>query len=688
MTTERRTASHFPVGAILVAPLLAVLLYASHPAADAQTAQQPPRFQTRVELVLLDVSVLDAERRPVRGLAAADFTILEDGRPQTIQTFTAVDVPGRSEEAAVAPWTREVVPDVRSNEEFKQGRIVVLVLDDATPMPAPDVLRAKNVARRAIDALGPDDLAAVVFPFNQKEGVDFTHDRARLLAAVDKYRGAIDYTPCTILGESVPFDKFNPCAATLYSAMIGCLTDVAQYLTALPDRRKALMFVSVGMPLDVEEATPKIYSAGDADAAGITRQLTWQLTDAFRAAQRANVAIYGLDPGGLRAPGEGGVHSADDSNPGRINREFLHAVALNTGGFVVTNTNSPDAGISQILLENSSYYLIGYVPASSRAEGKFRRIEVRVNRPGITVRTRNGYFEPLAGKEPSRGEASGARAALAGMVPKSDLGMQAMAAAFAQPGKPEAAVAFVLAVRQPAPSRASHVVQELDVRVKAYSPDGRERASVRITAKATLSPSLREETIYEVASKLDLKPGRYQLRFAAEGSVGGYQPQPDAPAVAMLAVAETLDRKSGSVYLDLDVPDFSQPVALSAIMLSSKPGLHTGVDKDVRAVLPIVPTTLRDFTSDDQATAFARVYQGGKKPVEAVKIVARIVDGNGTTVFQTAETLEPNLFAKTRSADYLVDLPIEQLKKGPHLLTIEATAGQATSRSERRFTKR
>jgi len=637
--------------------------------------QRVPSFRTGVDLVLLDVSVLDAERKPVRGLTAADFTILEDGRPQAIQTFTAVDVPGRSEEVAVAPWMREVASDVRSNEEFKQGRIVVLVLDDATPMPAPDVLRARNAARRAIGALGPDDLAAVIFPLNQKEGVDFTHDRARLLAAVDKYNGAIDYTVCD-RPEPYPFDKFNPCAATLYKTMIGCLTDVAQHLTALPDRRKALMFVSVGMPFDVEEAAPKTYSAENTDAAGITRQLIVQLTDAFRAAQRANVAIYGLDPGGLRPPYESGVRSVDPLNPGRLNRDFLRAVASNTGGFAVTDTNAPDAGISQILLENSSYYLIGYVPASSREEGKFRRIEVRVNRPGVTVRTRNGYFEPRAGKEPSRPEASGAGAALAGVVPKTELRMQATAAAFAQPGKPEAAVAFVLAVRQPVRSRASRVVQELDVRVKAYSPDGRERASVRTTVKATLSPVLREETTYQVASKLDLKPGRYQLRFAAEGSVGGSQPAPEG---------EVFDRKSGSVYLDLDVPDFSRPLALSAIMVSSNPGLHTGVDKDVRAMLPIVPTTLRDFTADDRARAFVRVYQGGKRPDEAVQIVARIVDLNATTVFQTANTLEPDLFVKTRSADYLVDLPIERLKEGPHLLAIEAKVGGEIARREVRF---
>lgn len=353
----------------------------------------------------------------------------------------------------------------------------------------------------------------------------------------------------------------------------------------------------------------------------------------------------------------------------------------------MTDTNSPDAGISQNLLENSSYYLIGYVPASSRAEGKFRRVEVRVNRPGVTVRTRNGYFERRAGKEPSRGETSAAATAMAGIVPKTDLAMQATAAAVAQLGKSEAAVAFVLAVRQPMAVRASRLVHELDVRVKAYSPDGRQRASVTTTAKAILSPSQRDEAICEIASKLDLKPGRYQLRFAAEGSVREHQAASEAQRVAAVP-GGVLDRQSGSVYLDVDVPDFTQPLALSAIMLSSKPGLHTGVDEGLRKLLPVAPTTLRDFTAEDQATAFTRVYQGGTTPVEAVKIVARIVDGNGTTVFHTAETLESDLFAKTRSGDYIVDLPIERLDKGPHLLIIEATAGRAPSRRELRFIKR
>ena len=58
------------------------------------------------------------------------------------------------------------------------------------------------------------------------------------------------------------------------------------------------------------------------------------------------------------------------------------------------NTNDPTKQIEQIYQENQHYYLLGYQPSNPRTEGRFRKIEVRVNRPDATVRTRNGYYEP------------------------------------------------------------------------------------------------------------------------------------------------------------------------------------------------------------------------------------------------------------------------------------------------------
>jgi VWFA-related protein len=626
-------------------------------------AQQPPTFRVGVEAVVLDVSVLDRDRRPVRDLTATDFTILEDGRPQTIQTFKAVDISDLVGEQGT-PWMREVLPDVRSNEDLKDGRVVVLVLDDATPMPAPDVLRAKALARRTIEALGPHDLAAVAYAFNTTLGQEFTQDRARLLASVEKFNGAIDYMPGPSRNGAgdgamnVAFDAFSPSASTLYRAAIHSLTTVAEYLTALPERRKALVYVSVGVPLEFDAAGPTEVIAGTGDAVGIARQLIQELQDTFRAAQRANVAIYGLDPGGLRAPNEGGVSSADQSNPGRMNREFLETVALNTGGFVVANTNDSNPGISQILSENSSYYLAGYVPANTRADGKYRHIEVRVNRPGVIVRARTGYFEPSASK-PSAASSpapSTLAGALKGIVPTTGLALQMTAAPFARADGHEADVAIVLAVRQAARTGTTAAVDAIEVVANAYDMQAKQRAADRVAFRLGLRPGGDDDIRYEVVSQLRLKPGRYQLRVAAHSSILG---------------------KSGSVFYDIDVPDFSKAaLSMSGVVLAVTP-TPMSVPKDrLKSLLPITPTAERLFARGDQISAFLRIYQGGRAPLLSVPVGVKIVDANGSVVYETTETLAPERFATGRSADYRLNLPVADFEPGPHLLTLEASLGK------------
>ena len=150
--------------------------------------QPPPTFRTGVEAVVLDVSVLDQDRRPVRGLTAADFTILEDGKPQDIRTFKALDLEDVVE-TLPAPWVREVAPDVRRNDEFKGHRVVVIVLDDAT-LAGEDVLLGRRLGRTIVDQLPPDDIAAVVYTLKKDEGQVFTKDRARLRAAVERLNGS------------------------------------------------------------------------------------------------------------------------------------------------------------------------------------------------------------------------------------------------------------------------------------------------------------------------------------------------------------------------------------------------------------------------------------------------------------------------------------------------------------------
>src|SRR5437773_2536863 len=80
--------------------------------------QAPPIFRSGIDLVEVDVSVLDKDRFPVRDLTALDFTVLEDGKPRPIVTFTPVDLP--EAEAEIAPAFRGAVHDVVSNEMPEQ----------------------------------------------------------------------------------------------------------------------------------------------------------------------------------------------------------------------------------------------------------------------------------------------------------------------------------------------------------------------------------------------------------------------------------------------------------------------------------------------------------------------------------------------------------------------------------------
>src|SRR3982750_4922536 len=114
-----------------------------------------PTFRTGIDVVQLDVTVLDKDRHPVKGLTAADFTILDRGKPQPIVAFSAVDVPAPVTYSA--PWMREAPLDVVSNVENR--RLVTIVMDDAYTDFNPDMAkRAKAIARNAVDELGPADL--------------------------------------------------------------------------------------------------------------------------------------------------------------------------------------------------------------------------------------------------------------------------------------------------------------------------------------------------------------------------------------------------------------------------------------------------------------------------------------------------------------------------------------------------
>ena len=642
-------------GLVSCAALAAVTAAGPQAPQPPQAAAQKPVAQvaTRVDLVMVDVSVLDAERRPVGGLTAADFTIHDNGVPQTIQAFSAIDLPDEVVNAA-APWTRDVAPDVSRNDDLTDRRIIAIVLDDALPMSVgydTDNLIAyvKKAAAEVVNQLGPRDLAAVIFPLEKANGQDFTNDRARLLKAIDRYQGNTGFGFADGPGMRSTRNQF------LFDSLLSTVRMLTEYLAELPDRRKALILATEGIPLDLEQMMPQI-ALGEGVGTFSWPQLLTELNATFVAAQRANVNIYPIDPGGLRV---------SPSNP---KVDFLKSLAATTGGYAVVDRNDMAAGVQQIFRENGSYYLLGFVPSGQRMEGRFRKLEVKVKRPGLTVRARSGYIEPRKAKPSSPPAPQPVWTALGSPMQKGDIAVHATAAPFAVPGQRENAVAIVASLRQPAPPGTDRLVENADLLVNAYDPGGSRRAGERLSMRVVLRPEREGEVVYEVYSRLDLRPGRYQVRLAASSALQG---------------------KSGSLFLDVDVPDFSGPaLSMSGVLVSAQTGPPAAPKDKLAGVVPVLPTTRREFRTDDRVGAFLRLYQGGKKSVASVTVASRIVDGTGAAVVDKTETLGPERFATARSADYGFEMPVARLTPGVYLLTIEARSGTDRARRDVRFTVR
>ena len=602
-------------------------------------ASQPPQFRSGIELVEVDVSVLDKDRRPVRGLTKFDFMVLEDGRPQEIVSAAEINVPEPVETSAT--WMREVAPDVKANLA-SSDRLIVLVLDDAQVRMQPAMNQAvKEIGRRIIDRLGPSDLASVVFTRNNSGAQPFTSDRSRLLKAVEGFRAGFG-------GSSGGGD---PSADYFFKSSLLTLKYVAESMAEADQRRKAVIYVSPGVP-------------------GAETKFKLELDAILREAQRTNVNIYSIDPSGLGGLDNedrtfAGIPSDSFQTPQTAANDFLHVLASNTGGLAIVNRNEFSAGVTQIFRENGSYYLIGYRSSGDPTPGRYRRIEVRVYRPGLTVRARNGYYGKRTERSDGSGVSSTLRKALASVVPARDVAMQVTAAPFVVPGKRDSTMAMVLAVREPAPPPGEKSTRtNVDVLVGAYGPDGRRFGSQRLNAVIQLRAESGATVQYEVLSEMRLRPGRYQLRFAAESSLHG---------------------KSGSVYYDVDVPDFSKDdFAVSGLVLAAVPSVAVAPRDAFAKLIPVVPTSRRNFWKVDQVVSFLRLYQSGKTTAP-VKVNLAIRDWNDRAVFQHSELIEGASFMQTRSADYRVQLPIATLEPGPYVLTIEADAAGKTRRRDVRF---
>ena len=247
-------------------------------------------------------------------------------------------------------------------------------------------------------------------------------------------------------------------------------------------------------------------------------------------------------------------------------------------------------------------------------------------------------------------------------MPSGALPLDVSVAPFASADGKQAVVIVTTDIRRPV--QATATVEKLEVRAAAFDVSNlKERAAHRQTAEVTLRPHASGERHLEIYSRLGVRPGRYEIRSAAQ-----------APGSA------------GGVFTQVEVPDFSKArLSLSGLVL----GFQRSGDQDGLAdLIPIIPTSARAFPRSAQIAAFVRVYQGGKDTPLPVQMRLRIIDAATQAAVDEAVTFEPTRFGTRRAADCPFQLPLSRLAAGEYLLTIEAVAGKNTARRDVRFSVR
>jgi VWFA-related protein len=321
--------------------------------------QEPTTFRSGIRAVEVDVFVTDRRGNAVRDLTRQDFVVLEDGVVQRLTQVSLIQLPG-AVRTSHAHDESDQTSDVL--EPAGEGRTLVMMLSSGTA-------GTRNAARLFVEhAIADGDRMAIVQVLQSATPhLLFTTNRAEMMAAIDRFtlRGAggldVALPPADgIAGRNVP------------AAAYRVAENVATQLGAMSGRRKSLVWIS----------PPALFMGSNAEVMIAQR-------DVLRAATRHNVAIFAVDSRGLT------------TNLGRGVLEMKAAYRLlgeETGGEAITDSNNFVGAFQRFLRESSLYYLLTYEPAVEHTDGEFHEIAVRVNRPGVRIRARRGYYAPEPGQ--------------------------------------------------------------------------------------------------------------------------------------------------------------------------------------------------------------------------------------------------------------------------------------------------
>ena len=381
--------------------------------ASAFSQQNPDNtIRITVNLVQVDAVVTDAKGKQVTDLEAKDFEILQDGKPQKITHFSYISTTApkpASPTPPVAVAEKKAPPPpavpaarIRMNQV---RRTIALVVDDLG-LSFESVAQVRSSLKKFVDQqMEPGDLVAIIRTGAGMGALQsFTTNKTELYAAIERVKynafGRVGVSSFAALGSTESDDEGSRAMEFRNSAFtvgtMGAIRFIADGLKELPGRKSVIVF-SENMRLFNSEGM-------DSWVMDSMRQLT-------DLCNRASVVLYTIDPRGLptlsltAADKPSDVGRPDRMAEQQMNRhqgywesqEGMNFLAQETGGMFIHDTNDITKGLAEIMSDQSGYYLIGYTPDAATFDEKtgrrrFHKIKINVLRPGLHVRTRNGFM--------------------------------------------------------------------------------------------------------------------------------------------------------------------------------------------------------------------------------------------------------------------------------------------------------
>jgi VWFA-related protein len=650
-------------------------------------------LKTNSELVLTNVVARDAKTgEVVKGLKQGDFRVYENGKEQQIATFDfqSVDMATPLNEAtvsglAVGPSTsgsKAVV--VAKPEDLRNHRLIVMFFD-LTSMQPEDLERSVDAAQDFLrKKLQPADLVALVsLGDTLSVDQDFTADKNALISEVGVYNG----TEGQGFAQGANANSNQVEDTTSYTA------DESEYNDVNTDRELfALRSISKSLE-KVNEKKSLLYFSGGISRDGIENQAS--LRAAINAAVRANLSIYSVDTRGLQAVGPLGDASTgslrgsgayngsaltNNMNQNFATQEVMATLSTDTGGKAFFDSNDFAPAFAQVQKDTSAYYAIGFHSADTARDGKYRKLTIKIEKPGIKLEYRPGYYAPAdfrhSGREDREQELE---EQLASDLPATDIPVYLDAMYFRLDEN-----RFYVPVSLLVPGSQIPFVKggdkdkaTLDVIGEVIDEVKRPVGRVRETVKLNLDQSLgaRQKNI-EYTTSFNLPPGKYDLKFV---------------------VRENQTGRMGSFEANITLPDMKKaPLKLSSIVLAAMRQPSKKQSPLVRGGQEYVPNISHVFRQDQHMYLLYEIYNParekiaedkakGSKPGVDLLSSLELIQGS-TKVYETplVQAKEVNVEGRDAVA-FELDVPLTGLKPGSYICQLNVVDDTAGSFAFPRF---